>query len=117
MKKIVLTALLCLITPFAFAGHHLNGSWALNVSLGGQQGGTATIELMEGEGGALTGKYSGALGNESLTGTTNGSEVEFSFDSQAGKISYKGTVSGSKMEGTCSYGQLGDGTFEGTKSE
>lgn len=117
MKKIVLTALLCLVTPFAFAAHHLNGTWSLNVSLGGQQGGTASIELMEGEGGALTGKYTGALGNESLMGTVKGSEVEFSFDSQAGKITYKGTVSGNKIEGTCSYGQLGDGTFEGTKSE
>ncbi len=117
MIKIVLTALFCLAAPFAFAAHHLNGTWLLNVSLGGQQGGTATIELMEGEDGALTGSYSGALGNESLTGTVNGSEVEFSFDSQAGTITYKGTVSGgNKMEGTCAYGQLGDGTFEGTKS-
>ena len=72
---------------------------------------------MEGEGGALSGKYSGALGNESLMGTVKGSEVEFSFDSQAGKIAYKGTVSGNKMEGTCDYGQLGDGTFEGAKAE
>lgn len=117
MKKLILAVLLSLLTPFAIAGHHLNGSWALNVSLGGQQGGTATIVLMEEEGGALTGSYTGALGNESLTGTVNGGDVEFSFDSQAGKISYKGTVSGNKMEGTCSYGQLGSGTFEGMKSE
>ncbi len=94
----------------------LNGTWSLNVTLP-SQGGTATIELMEGEGGALTGKYVGALGNATLTGTVKGSEVEFSFDSQAGKITYKGTVSGDKLEGTCSYGQLGDGTFEGMKSE
>ena len=108
--------LVSLFAPFSFAGHHLNGTWSLNVSLGGQQGGTATIELVEVDGGALSGTYSGALGSENLAGTVSGSDVEFSFDSQAGKISYKGTVSGNKMVGTCSYGQLGAGTFEGEKS-
>ncbi len=117
MKKSLSVALFCLITQLAFAGHHLNGTWSLNVTLGGQQGGTAKIELVEGEGGALTGKYTGALGNESLTGTVKGSAVEFSFDSQAGKITYKGTVTGNKMAGNCSYGMAGEGTFEGMKSE
>ncbi len=116
MKKLVLTALFLLVTPLAFAGHHLNGTWSLDVTLGGQQGGTVAIELMEGDGGVLTGKYTGALGTESVTGTVNGADVEFSFDSQAGKITYKGTVSGNKMEGSCTYGQLGDGTFAGMKS-
>lgn len=117
MRNSVLVALFCLVTPFAFAAHHLNGTWSLNVTLGGQQGGTAKIELTEGEGGALTGKYTGALGNENIIGTVKGSEVEFSFDSQAGKITYKGTVTGNKMAGKCSYGMAGDGTFEGSKSE
>ncbi len=116
MKKIVLAVLFCLVTPFAFAGHHLNGTWSLDVDIGGQ-GGTVAIELMEGEGGALTGTYTGTLGTESVMGTVKGSEVEFSFDSQAGKITYKGTVSGNKMEGTCDYGQVGSGTFAGMKSE
>ena len=46
----------------------------------------------------------------------NGNEVEFSFTSdQAGKVSYKGTVDGDTMEGTCTYGDLGSGTFKGKK--
>lgn len=116
MKKYVLAALILAITPLAFAGHHLNGTWSLDVELGGQAGGTATIKLTEGDNGALTGEYTGALGNESLTGSVKGSDIEFSFDSQAGEITYKGTVSGNKMEGTCSYGLVGSGTFQGTKS-
>ena len=34
----------------------------------------------------------------------------------AGEISYEGTIEGITMQGTCIYGQLGEGTFEGSKS-
>lgn len=116
MKKLLLTLSLVLLAPLAIAGHHVNGTWSMDVDLGGQQGGTATFELEEGEGGTLTGTYSGALGNAAVSGTVNGMEVEFSFDSQAGKVTYKGTVSGNSMQGSCNYGMVGEGTFEGTKS-
>ncbi|MCZ6657845.1 MAG: hypothetical protein O7C67_11160 [Gammaproteobacteria bacterium] len=117
MKKLMLFACLCLASSFALAGHHVNGTWKLNVMLGGQQAGTATFELMEGDGGALTGTYTGAVGSAAVTGSVNGAEVEFSFDSQAaGIVSYRGTVSGNKMEGSCDYGVAGEGTFEGEKS-
>ena len=98
----------------AQAAHHVNGTWVLTVDLGGQ-GGDATFELEETDG-KLTGTYSGAVGSADVTGTVNGNEVEFSFESgQAGKVTYKGTVEGDSMEGTCSYGQLGEGTFKGTR--
>ncbi len=116
MKKLIVTICFCCAAAMAFAGHHLNGTWKMNVAIGGQQGGTATFVLTEGEGGTLSGTYSGALGTENIKGTVKGSEIEFSFDSQAGKISYKGTVSGTTIKGSCSYGQLGAGTFEGEKS-
>jgi hypothetical protein len=120
MKKFALTSVVLslLLAPVAaLAAHHVNGTWQLDVTLGDGQGGQATLTLEEGEGGALTGKYSGALGENDLTGTVNGNEVEVSFDSQAGTVTYKGTVSGNTIEGTCSYGQLGEGTFKGTKKE
>ena len=116
MKKLTLAISLCLLTIFATAGHHLNGTWKMDIALSGQQGGTATIELTEGDGGALTGTYAGALGTQPVKGTVKGAEVEFSFDSQSGKVSYKGTVSGKNIKGTCKYGMLGDGTFKGVKS-
>lgn len=108
---------ICLGASAVFASHHVDGTWVLTVALGDGQGGDATFELKEEEGGKLTGTYSGALGQADVTGTVSGNEVEFSFDSQAGKISYKGTVDGDSMEGTCSYGQLGNGTFKGKRSE
>lgn len=120
MKKLSWTgmALLLLLLPVsAFAAHHVNGTWTLEVTLGDGQGGSATLTLEEGEGGKLTGKYSGALGEVDVTGTVDGNDVVVSFESQAGTVTYKGTVDGNTMEGTCAYGQLGDGTFKGTKKE
>jgi len=49
-------------------------------------------------------------------GTVKGSAVEFSFDSEAGKVTYKGTFADNKLTGTCNYGMIGEGTFEGEKS-
>ncbi len=99
------------------AAHHLNGSWNVTVTLGDGQGGSATLALEEQEGGKLTGTYTGALGEEEVEGTVDGAEVVVSFDSQAGKVTYKGTFADGKITGTCTYGQLGEGTFEAVKKD
>ena len=104
------------LSSLAFAGHHLNGTWKLDVTIAGQAPGTATFELTEGEGGALTGTYVGAAGSADVTGMVSGADVEFSFDSQAGKVTYQGSYADGKLSGTCSYGMVGDGTFSGGKS-
>ena len=106
--------LLC-VSLGAYADHHVNGKWVIDVKLGDGQGGQATLELKE-DAGKLTGTYSGALGSVPLTGTVNGDQIEVSMESQAGKVVYKGKVSGDTMEGTCSYGELGEGTFTGKRS-
>ena len=113
---------LVIVPAMALAAHHVNGTWVLEVSLGDGQGGQATFALEEKEEGKLTGTYTGSLGEAEVTGTVDGDGVEFSFDSQAGKITYRGTVSvdtesGGSMEGTCTYGQLSEGTFKGSKKE
>lgn len=108
---------LFLVAGVAIAAHHVNGTWVLTVALGDGQGGDATFELEEQEEGQLTGSYSGTLGQADVTGTVSGNEIEFSFDSQAGKVTYKGTVDGDTMKGTCTYGQLGEGTFEGKRQD
>jgi hypothetical protein len=117
-RLVILSILVCtfvLVAPALLAGHHVDGTWILSVSLGDGQGGDATFELAENEAGRITGTYSGAVGQAEVTGTVNGNEVELSFDSQAGKITYKGTIEGDAMKGTCTYGQLGEGTFEGKR--
>jgi len=64
----------------------------------------------------ITGTYAGVLGEQQITGTIEGNVVRFGFDSpDAGTIQFDGIVDGNTMEGTCEYGQLGGGTFTGTK--
>lgn len=118
VTRVSALCLLLVVGGVALAADTVDGTWSLNVSLGGGQGGTATFELTQGEDGQITGKYRGAVGEADVTGTVQGNEVEFSFESgQAGKISYKGTFEGDTMKGTCTYGQLGAGTFEGTRQK
>ena len=98
------------------SGQDITGSWVLSVDLGAAGGGDAIFDF-EQEGTALSGTYSGTLGDGiELSGTVEDGNVTFSFGSQAGEITYQGTVEGTTMEGICIYGQLGDGTFEGSKS-
>ena len=116
-STILCLVVLCLIPLAVAAAHHVNGTWVLTVDLGGQ-GGDATFMLEEKEGGVLSGTYTGAVGSAEVTGTVSGNEVEFSFESdQAGKVTYKGTITDGVMSGTCSYGDLGEGTFKGKKQE
>jgi hypothetical protein len=106
-------AVVLLAVPVAWAA--VTGTWELAVSLGDGQGGSVTFDLKE-EDGKITGTYQGQLGEAPVIGTVEGDKISFSFDSQAGKISYEGTVDGDTMKGTCTYGQLGEGTFEGKKT-
>ena len=115
-KKLLTTVLLILCAPLALAGHHLNGTWKLDVMLGDGQGGTATFELTEAAGGILSGTYSGAAGNSQITGTVDGATVKFSFDSAAGNVTYEGTYADGTLSGTCDYGMVGKGTFTGSKA-
>jgi len=78
--------------------------------------GDATFEL-EQDGEQLTGTYSGVLGELPVTGTVKGNAVELSFDSEAGKITYKGTVEDGVFNGTRVYGLLGEGTFSGNREQ
>ncbi len=94
----------------------ISGTWILSVDLGPGGGGDATF-VLEQEGTAVTGTYTGALGdNIELSGTLEDGEISLTFESQAGEIIFYGTVDGDTMEGDCIYGQLGDGVFEGSKS-
>ena len=94
----------------------VTGTWVLSVDLGAAGGGDATF-VLEQNGTAITGTYSGALGDDiDVGGTVEEGRVRLTFDSQAGEIIFRGTLEGATMKGTCIYGQLGDGTFDGSKT-
>jgi hypothetical protein len=114
-------ALLCVFVVFLavslYAAVDLTGTWNAKVDLGGQ-GGSPTFTLKQ-DGEKLTGTYSGALGEASVTGTVKGSDVTLDFEVAGAKIHYAGKVDkdGKKIEGTCDYGGQASGTFVATKKE
>ena len=95
----------------------VTGTWVLAVDLGPGGVGDATF-VLEQEGTAITGTYSGAVGDGvEVTGTAENGVVKLMFVSDlAGEVTYEGTIEGTTMKGTCIYGDLGEGTFEGSKT-
>ncbi len=99
------------------SGQQVAGTWVLSVDLGGAGAGDATFVLMQ-EGTTITGTYTGAMGEGiEVTGTAEDGVVKLSFESDlAGVITYEGMIEGNVMKGTCVYGDLGEGTFEGSRA-
>jgi hypothetical protein len=92
--------------------------WALQIDLGGNTA-TPTATLKQ-DGEKLTGTYSSqVLGEQQITGTIKGSAISFgfqaSFDGNAVKVTYTGTVDKDTMKGSVAFGDLGEGTFTGKK--
>ncbi len=107
---------LLFLSTGSLSAQDVTGRWVFSVEL--DVGAcSATFQLQQ-RGDSIAGTYSGVLGESiRISGKIQGDEIEFSFNSQAGKITYKGKISGTTMEGTCDYGQLGPGTFKGSKAE
>lgn len=116
MRKYIVAVLLTIVAPMALAGHHLNGTWKLDVNLSGQ-GGVATFVLNEGDGGVLSGTYTGLFGTSDVEGTVNGADVTFGFNAQGMQVTYTGKFENGKLSGKVSYGDLGEGTFAGGKAD
>ncbi len=99
------------------SGQDVTGTWVLSVDLGAGGAGDATF-VFEQEGTAITGTYTGAFGTDvEVSGTVEDGEIMFTFQAdQVGEITYNGTIEGDTMTGTVIYGDLAEGTFEGSKS-
>ena len=94
----------------------ISGTWVLSVELDFGSGDATFVFEQDGE--TLTGTYSGALGEHTVTGTIEGNEVSFQFtEDQVGTVTYRGTVDGDTMMGSCDYGLMGGGSFVGSKRE
>jgi hypothetical protein len=97
----------------------ITGVWAFQIEIGGGTTGTPTVTFKQ-DGEKLTGKYSSqVLGEHDFTGTIKGNELTFgftaSFDGNAVKVTYSGTVDKDTMKGKVTFGDLGEGTFSGKK--
>ena len=68
------------------------------------------------KGEALTGTYSGQLGESKLKGTVKGDKVEFQFETGEITVVYLGTiVNATEMKGKCDYGGFFAGTWTAKK--
>jgi hypothetical protein len=95
----------------------VTGTWIMSVQTSAGSGSPTFVLVQKGE--ALSGSYRGQLGEAQVTGTVKNDEVtiEYKVDGQAGSLAvkYSGKTDGKTMSGKVSLGQLGDGTFTGTK--
>ncbi len=108
---VVIGLLLCGLASLAA---DLSGTWSADVVLDAGNG-TAKFVLTQ-KGDALSGTYTGALGESKVAGTVKGNQVEWAFENaDAGKVVYKGTLDGEKIKGTVDYGSVGKGTFTAQK--
>lgn len=117
------TGLAALLAMGAFAiaqvaaAADVTGTWIMAVQTSAGSGSPTFVLVQKGD--ALSGSYKGQLGEAQVTGTVKGDDVtiEYKVDGQAGSLAvkYSGKTDGKTMSGTVSLGQLGEGTFTGSK--
>jgi hypothetical protein len=96
----------------------VSGTWKVTVESQAGTGNPTVVLKQDGE--QLTGTYKGQLGEAPLKGTIKGNDISFGFkvnvQGQDLQVDYVGTVEGGKtMKGKVKLGDLGEGTFTGTK--
>ena len=94
------------------------GTWNIMLDIGGNTA-TPSVTLKQ-DGETLTGTYSSQLlGEQKVTGTIKGNAITFgftaSFDGNAVKVTYSGTVEKATMKGKVTFGDLGEGEFSAKK--
>lgn len=99
-----------------FASADVSGSWAFTVAIMGQTG-NAAVTMAQGSDGAVTGHYTGQLGDTDFTGTATGDDFQFTLTGDAGSVVYKGTLQDDgSITGTVDMVGISTGTFTGKKS-
>ncbi len=101
----------------AAAAVDVAGTWAVEVDTGQGTGNPSFTFKQEGE--KLSGQYRGLFGEAPVTGTIKGSAIEFWVDitveGTKARVTYSGTVEKDTMKGIVKLGDLGEGTFKGTR--
>ena len=115
MKRLILTGILSAALLLAA---DITGTWSAEVETD-MGSGTPAFAFKQ-TGGQLTGTYTGTFGEQKLTGTVKGDDVEFTFTVDAGgqtaKVVYKGKIEGASMSGSVDIGGLAKGTWKAKKS-
>ncbi|MEJ0027244.1 MAG: hypothetical protein WDN01_14540 [Rhizomicrobium sp.] len=116
MKAWIALAATILLLASPALGADITGRWTAKVVLGNGRSGAPAFVFKQ-DGAALTGTYSGVLGDSALTGTVKGSDVDFHFEVFGRAIRYMGKVNapGNAIEGTVDYAGESKGTFSATR--
>jgi len=91
----------------------VSGNWQMSVELTIGSGEPTFVFEQEGE--LISGTYQGTFGSAEVVGRIDGDQIDFSFEVQGTTATYTGTINGATMEGSCDYGDLGEGTWSGHK--
>lgn len=98
-----------------FASADVSGSWVFAVEIAGQTGNAQV--MMEQNDAAITGHYSGQLGNTDFQGTATGDDFQFVLVGDAGSVTYKGTLQADgTIKGSVDLAGMAQGTFTAKKS-
>jgi len=108
-------ALIALLAAATVVAADVTGKWQFQVKskIGN---GTPTVTLKQ-SADKLSGKYSGTIGQADVTGTVNGSTVQFQFAIAGFSIIYKGELEGDdNMKGSVVMGTEPQGTFTAART-
>lgn len=106
-----LVVLFCVISAQA---QDVSGTWQFTVELDVGGGRPTFVFAQDSE--SLSGTYEGTFGSAEVTGTIQGSELEFWFELEGARATYTGTVAGDTMSGTCEYDGVGSGVWEAERA-
>ncbi len=115
MKKIFFTSFLMIslaLTAFAQA-IDVSGKWNMKVETTAGSG--TPVFVLKQSGDSITGTYTGQLGEAPVKGTLKDKEIRLEFKANDIAVVYTGTVDGNTMKGKAVFGDLGEGTFSGSK--
>ena len=121
MKKalVVFFSAICLFTVtvlHAQATVNVTGTWNIIVETPVGNG-TPVIEIKQLSDTTFVGTYRGQLGETELKGTIKGNKIYFSFDASGNLVEYDGVVDGDTIKGKLKLGNMGEGTFTGTRKK
>jgi hypothetical protein len=112
--SILCTAILFLASPSLLAqAVDISGKWNMKVETAAGNG-TPVFNLKQ-QGETITGTYVGQLGEAQVKGTIKDKEIKIEFKAGEIAVVYTGILEGNTMKGKAAFGDLGEGTFTGTK--
>ena len=114
IASLITMVLLFVSTGSVFAqSREVSGKWNMKVETSAGSG--TPVFVLKQSGDTITGTYTGQLGEAAVKGTLKEKEIRLEFKAREINVVYTGTVDGNTMKGKAVFGDLGEGTFSGTK--